>query len=66
MQQCRLGVVALWMNWSCSVLGVVIGSRWRDVVAFRDFLFCIINPFPTAKVVRLRGEAVVTHRGEMQ
>lgn len=35
-------------------------------MAFRGFLFSIVNPFLTAKVVRLRGEAVVTHRGEMQ
>lgn len=54
------------MNWSCSVLGVVIGRMQRDVVAFRGFLLSIVNPFLATKIVRLRGGVVVTHRGEMQ
>lgn len=54
------------MNWSCSVLGMVIGRRQRDVVTFTGFLLSVVNPFLTTKVVRLRGEAVVMYRGEMQ
>ena len=44
--------MALWMNQSCSVLGVVIGRRQRDAVAFRGLVLSRVYLCLTTKVVR--------------